>query len=167
MPTGTAPCRRISTARGLLHVLSSYYFPAFQVPAPSCSHTLIPANCKLPARIKHYLRLLLCGWEICREDIQGKVRAKQENNNGLMGVQVEYLYGFFEEALPVAIDYEDICRASNFEAFQEILPQALALATRLGKTHYRTAFAAMISWIRYWRDVDHDMYSYLLENFAN
>jgi hypothetical protein len=128
---------------------------------------LIPANCKLPARIEHYLRLLLCGWEICREDIQGKVRAKQENNNGLMDVQVEYLYGFFEEALPVAIDYEDICRANNFEAFQEILPQALALATRLGKTHYRTAFAAMISWIRYWRDVDHDMYSYLLENFAN
>ena len=63
-------------------------------------------------------------------------------------------------------DYEDICRANNFEAFQEILPRALALATRLGKTHYRTAFAAMLSWIWYWRDIDHDMYRCLLEKLC-
>lgn len=93
--------------------------------------------------IRHYMSVLFCAW----------LRRRPVHLNQLTGrvtVERQFLFHLLEEALPLALDFEDVCRNGNFSLYRNMLAHGVRVLCNVGKRHYPIAFTAMTCWITHW-----------------
>lgn len=135
------------------------FLPFYHLLYPNAERQ-VPKNGRRDQVTKYYMDILHSAYF----EIQLEVTRILE---GRTSVLKSWFIYFFEELLPLCIDYEEVCRANNLAAFEDLLPRTVRAFATMGRTNYRNACAALLCWIEHWKKTNHTVYSTLRERLCD